>query len=316
VFRVAVLVTGGAGFIGSNLVGRLAADGVTVSVIDDFSTGRRGNLDHLGGTIDVRTGDIRDEGAVRRAVAEMEVVYHLAALPSVARSISDPARTHAVNVDGTLNVLNAARAEGVRRVVYASSSSVYGDTPTLPKHEDMAQAPRSPYAASKLAGESYCRAYAHSLDVATVSLRFFNVFGPRQDPASEYAAVIPRFITRMLDGDQPVIFGDGKQTRDFTFVDNVVRACILASGAGPRAVGEVVNIGCGDRISLLDLVDALNAELGIELTPEFAPPRTGDVRDSQASVTKASELIGYRPTVSLNDGLRATIDWFRDARAV
>jgi nucleoside-diphosphate-sugar epimerase len=308
-----VLVTGGAGFIGSSLVRSLAGDGHTVRVLDDCSTGRPGNLDGVAGDLEVLEGDVRDRATVAKAVAGAEVVHHLAALPSVARSVADPRASHEVNVDGTLNLLLAAVDAGVGRVVYASSSSVYGDTPVLPKHEDMPVSPRSPYAAAKLAGEAYCRAFARVYPLQTVCLRFFNVFGPRQDPASQYAAVVPRFVTRMAAGQPAEVTGDGRQTRDFTFVDNAVHACRLAAGAGPEAVGEAMNIGCGDRISVLDLVELVNDLLGDRVDPVFVPARPGDVRDSQASVDKAARLIGYRPLVPVRDGVAATFRWFAEA---
>jgi UDP-glucose 4-epimerase len=307
---VSVLVTGGAGFIGSNLVRALADAGETVRVLDDFSTGRPENLGGVEGRVEVVKADVRDQLQVARAVAGVEVVYHLAALPSVARSVADPVASHQVNVDGTLNVLLAARDAGVRRLVYASSSSVYGNTPVLPKHEEMPVSPRSPYAASKLAGEAYCRGFAHVYPLETVSLRFFNVFGPRQDPNSQYAAVVPRFVTRMLAGVPAEVTGDGLQTRDFTFVANAVEACRLAAAAGPEAVGETMNVGCGDRISVLDLVHLLNDLLGGSIAPEFTAPRPGDVRDSQAAIDKAHRLIGYRPLVPVRDGLAATVRWY------
>jgi nucleoside-diphosphate-sugar epimerase len=305
-----VLVTGGAGFIGSNLTRSLAGDGHRVRVLDDFSTGRRDNLDDRAGQVEVVEGDVGDPGDARRATVGVEVVYHLAALPSVARSVADPRASHRANVEGTLNVLLAARDAGVRRLVYASSSSVYGDTPTLPKHEDMPVSPRSPYAAAKLAGEAYCRAFSQVYPLETVCLRFFNVFGPRQDPASPYAAVVPRFITRMLAGVPAEVTGDGRQTRDFTFVDNAVQACRLAAAAGPEAVGEAMNVGCGDRISVVGLVELVNDLLEERVEPIFIPARAGDVRDSQAAVAKAEQLIGYRPRVPVREGVAATLEWF------
>lgn len=305
-----VLVTGGAGFIGSNLVGSLVSSGARVRVLDDLSTGSLENLAGLGGDIDFVEADVRSRAAVARAVAGAEVVYHLAALPSVARSIADPLTTNAVNVDGTLNVLVESVAAGVRRVVFASSSSIYGDVAELPKHEDMLPASRSPYAVSKLAGEAYCRAFARSYPIETVALRFFNVFGPRQDPASEYAAVIPRFITRILAGLPPEIFGDGTQSRDFTYIGNAVQACRLAAEAGPAAVGETVNVGCNQRISLLELLARIERLLGRRVEPVFGPPRPGDVRDSQASIEKARRLLGYRPETTMADGLAETVSWF------
>jgi nucleoside-diphosphate-sugar epimerase len=304
------LVTGGAGFIGSALVRGLLDSGHEVLILDDLSTGSRGNLE--GVEVRLVEGDVRDPDAVRDAAAGAEVVFHLAALPSVARSIADPVTGHRVNVDGTVNVLIAARDAGARRLVYTSSSSVYGDTPTLPKHEDMPVQPRSPYAAAKLAGEAYCRAFDALFDLETVSLRPFNVFGPRQDPDSPYAAVIPRFITAMRAGRQPEIFGDGGQSRDLTYVDNMVGALLLAADAGPEATGEVMNVGCGGRTSLLELVSALNELLGTDLTPVFADPRPGDVRDSEASVEKAGRLIGYRPSVDIREGLRRTVRWLSE----
>jgi nucleoside-diphosphate-sugar epimerase len=307
---VNVLVTGGAGFIGSNLVGALAADGDAVRVLDDLSTGRKENLDGVSGDVELIVGDVRDPDQVAAALAGVEVVYHLAALPSVARSVADPLASHQVNVDGTLNVLLAARDAGVRRLVYASSSSVYGDTPVLPKHEEMPVAPRSPYAAAKLAGEAYCRAFPRVYPLDTVCLRFFNVFGPRQDPASQYAAVVPRFITRMLAGEPAEVTGDGRQTRDFTFVANAVSACRLAAAAGPEAVGEAMNVGCGDRISVLALAELVSQLLGKGIEPLLVPARPGDVRDSQAAIDKARRLIGYRPLVTVRDGLAATVDWY------
>jgi nucleoside-diphosphate-sugar epimerase len=310
---VNVLVTGGAGFIGSNLVGALAGDGHAVRVLDDLSTGRKENLDGVTGDVEVVLGDVRDRRLVRGALDGVEVVFHLAALPSVARSLADPRASHEVNVDGTLNVLLAAGDAGVRRLVYASSSSVYGDTPVLPKHEEMPVSPRSPYAAAKLAGEAYCRAFSHVYPLETVCLRFFNVFGPRQDPASQYAAVVPRFVTRMLAGEPAEVTGDGRQTRDFTFVANAVEACRLAAGAGPEAVGQAMNVGCADRISVLDLVGLINDLLGQRLDPVFTPARPGDVRDSQASTDKAERLIGYRPLVPVREGLAATVRWFAGA---
>jgi nucleoside-diphosphate-sugar epimerase len=310
---VNVLVTGGAGFIGSNLVGALAGDGHPVRVLDDLSTGHKENLDGVAGNVEVVLGDVRDRALVRGALDGVEVVFHLAALPSVARSVADPRASHEVNVDGTLNVLLAAGDAGVRRLVYASSSSVYGDTPVLPKHEEMPVSPRSPYAAAKLAGEAYCRAFSHVYPLETVCLRFFNVFGPRQDPASQYAAVVPRFVTRMLAGRPAEVTGDGRQTRDFTFVANAVEACRLAASAGPEAVGQAMNVGCADRISVLDLVGLINDLLGQRLDPVFTPARPGDVRDSQASTDKAKRLIGYRPLVPVREGMAATVRWFAGA---
>ena len=305
-----VLITGGAGFIGSSLIRSLLDSGGHVQVLDDLSTGSLDNLRGVESSVELIVGDIRDEDLVRRAVAGVEVIHHLAALPSVGRSIRDPRASNAVNADATLGLLVAARDAGVRRIVYASSSSIYGDTPELPKREDMPVATYSPYAASKLAAEAYCRAFSRSFGLETVSLRLFNVFGPRQDPGSEYAAVIPRFITEMTAGRRPTIFGDGQQSRDFTFVENAVDAFRLAATAGPEAAGEVMNVGCDDRITLLDLVGELNRLLGTDLAPSFEPARVGDVRHSQASVSKARELIGYVPAIDVRRGLERTVGWF------
>jgi nucleoside-diphosphate-sugar epimerase len=310
---MSVLVTGGAGFIGSNLVRSLMEYGHTVRVLDDLSTGRAENLDGVQDDVEFIEGDVRDPAAVAKAVAGVEVVHHLAALPSVARSIGDPLTSHQVNVDGTLQLLIAAVDAGIRRLVYASSSSVYGDTPVLPKDEDMPVSPRSPYAAAKLAGEAYCRSFARVYPLETVCLRFFNVFGPRQDPRSQYAAVVPRFATRMLAGQPAEITGDGGQTRDFTFVANAVHACRLAVDAGPEAVGEAINVGCGDRVSVLDLVELVNDLLPERVDPLFVAARPGDVRDSQASIVKAGRLLGYRPLTDMRHGVATTVRWFREA---
>jgi UDP-N-acetylglucosamine/UDP-N-acetyl-alpha-D-glucosaminouronate 4-epimerase len=309
-----VLVTGGAGFIGSNLVRRLAASVGSIRVLDDLSTGSRRNLDGvLGPAVTLLSGDLRDREMLEAAVDGVEVVFHLAALPSVARSVADPFASHAVNVDGTLNLLSASLHAGVRRVIYASSSSVYGNTATLPKHEQMPVATLSPYAASKLAGEAYCRAFTHAYGLETVSLRFFNVFGPRQDPTSPYAAVIPRFLSSMLAGRSPEVYGDGRQSRDFTFVANAVEACVVAAEAGPEAAGEAVNVGCGARTSLLELIEMLNELLATDIQPSLHPSRPGDVRDSEASIAKAGRLLGYHPLVSVRDGLIETARWFAGA---
>lgn len=305
-------MTGGAGFIGSNLVSALVADGHKVSVLDDLSTGSMTNLRDVAEDIEMVVGDIRAPEQVRKALVGREVVYHLAALPRVARSVADPVGTHLVNVNGTLNVLIAARDMGVRRVVFASSSSVYGDTPVLPKHEDMAPRPLSPYAASKLSGEGYCRSFSNVFGLESVSLRFFNVFGSRQDPTGEYATAVPRFICRMQGGERPVIFGDGRQSRDFTYIDNVVRACRLAAKAERNVSGEVINVGGGERTSLLDLIRLVNDILGTDIEPEFTDPRPGDVRDTEASVAKAEELLGFRSEVDLREGLARTAAWFAE----
>lgn len=305
------LVTGGAGFIGSHLVERLVRMGRAVRVLDNFLTGKRENLTEWQDQIELIEGDLRDPQTVRRAVEGAGCVFHVGALPSVPRSVADPVLSHEINVTGTLNVLMAARDAGGVRVVFSSSSSVYGDTPTLPKHETMTPQPRSPYAVHKLTGEHYCRVFTELFGVPTVALRYFNVFGPRQDPQSQYAAVIPRFITGMLADQRPVIYGDGRQTRDFSFVDNVVEANLAASTAPPAAFGRVVNIACGGRISLLDLVATINRILGKQIQPIFEPPRAGDVRDSQADISAAWTLLGWKPSVDFAEGIRRTIQWYQ-----
>jgi nucleoside-diphosphate-sugar epimerase len=305
-----VLVTGGAGFIGSHLVEALLRRGERVRVFDNFSTGRHENVKHLHDDIELIEGDLRDFDAVRRAVAGVEVVFHQAALASVQRSVDDPMTTNAVNVTGTLHVLMAARDAGVRRVVFASSSSVYGDTPTLPKVETQAPQPLSPYAVSKLAGEQYCMAFSVVYGLPSIALRYFNVFGPRQDPHSEYAAVIPRFIDRMVRGLPPIIYGDGLQSRDFTYIENVVDANLAAADA-PASCSTVFNVGAGERTSLLDLAAQINHVLGCRLTPEHHPPRAGDVRHSLASIEAIGQTLGYAPRITLAEGLARTIEWFR-----
>lgn len=304
------LVTGGAGFIGSNLVHELIRRGEHVRVLDNFSTGRRENLLSLDGKIDVIEGDLGEPAAVKKAVHGTDVILHHAALPSVARSIEDPIATHAANVTGTLKLLVAARASKVKRVVFASSSSVYGDSPILPTEEGMRPEPKSPYAASKLAGEGYCLAFWKAYGLETVCLRYFHVFGPRQDPSSPYAAVIPAFITTMLQGEPPTIFGDGLQSRDFTYIEDVVEASLLAARV-PALAGEVLNIACGRQHTLWHLVATLNAILGTDLSPRLAPRRPADVQHSQAEVEKARALLGFRPRIDFEEGLRRTVLWIR-----
>ncbi len=311
------LVTGGAGFIGSNLVEALLRRGDSVVVLDDFSTGRRPNLEtavrarsHGAPEPIVIQGDIRDRATVRRALEGVTHVLHQAALPSVPRSIEDPASSHEVNATGTLNLLLAARDAGVARFVYASSSSVYGDAPLLPKVESMAPAPLSPYAVSKLAGEQYCRIFHGLYGLETIALRYFNVFGPRQDPNSQYAAVVPNFVKAATSGGRPMIFGDGLQSRDFTYIDNAVEANLLACEAQSDAAGRAYNVACGERTSLLDLVKALERVVGSPLRPIHDPPRPGDVRDSVASIDEAERALGYAPRVGLEEGLRRTVAWF------
>lgn len=304
-----VLVTGGAGFIGTNLVRALLDRGDTVRVLDNFSTGKRENLRDVTDRIEMIEGDVRSYHIVREAVDGMDVVLHQAALPSVPRSIKDPITTHEVGVNGTLNVLQAARDCRVGRVVFASSSSVYGNTQELPKHERMTPTPLSPYAVSKLAGEHYCQVFFRLYGLETVALRYFNIFGPRQDPASLYSAVIPRFIDAMRSGARPVIFGDGEQSRDFTYVDNVVAANFLAATADARVAGEVFNVACHDRITLNRLVEELNAGLGTRIDPSYGPPRLGDVQHSFAAIDKFRDVTGYQPVVPFAEGIRRTIAW-------
>jgi UDP-glucose 4-epimerase len=304
------LVTGGAGFIGSNIVERLVEEGQSVRVLDNFSTGKRENVEPWLDRIELIEGDLRDLDTVREAVNGVDYVLHQGAIPSVPRSVNDPMRSHECNATGTLNVLIAARDAGVKRVVYASSSSVYGDSPELPKREDMPTNPLSPYAVSKLSGENYAIAFHQVYGLPTVCLRYFNVFGPRQDPASEYAAVIPKFITRMLRGERPIVYGDGLQSRDFTYVANVVEANLLACQSG-LAVGQVMNAALGGRVSLLELIAQLNGILGANLAPRFEPARPGDVKHSQADTTRLKSLLHFEPVVGFDEGLRKALGWFR-----
>ncbi|HWV58303.1 MAG TPA: SDR family oxidoreductase [Longimicrobiales bacterium] len=307
-----VLVTGGAGFIGSHLVEHLVTRGDTeVVVLDDLSTGRIENIRPFLDRIEWIEGSITDPETCARAVSGADFVLHQAALPSVPRSVREPRASHEVNATGTLNLLMAAREAGVRRFVYAASSSAYGNTPVLPKHEEMPSLPLSPYAAAKLTGESYCRAWYRSYGLETVALRYFNIFGPRQDPASEYAAVIPKFITAALDGVPPTIFGDGEQSRDFTYVTNAVQANIAACFAPAEQVaGEVFNVGCGDRITINQLWREIAALVGTDIQPNYAPPRTGDVRDSLASLERSRTRLGYNPETDLRTGLARTVEHF------
>ena len=304
--RRVALITGGAGFIGSHIVRRMLALEWDVVVLDDLSTGRRENLDAVAADIRFIEGDVSSLDEVRAAVEGCEAVFHQAALPSVPRSIADPISSHTVNATGTLNVLVAARDAGVRRVVMASSSSVYGAVPGLPKSESMAALPISPYAVSKLAAESYCRTWFDLYGLETVALRYFNVFGPRQDPMSAYAAVVPRFIAAYGAGDPPVIFGDGGQSRDFTYVANVVAANVRALDAA-AAPGRVYNIACGARITLNDLALELGRQMGTAIRPVHAAPRPGEVRHSLADIAAARADLGYEPRIGLAEGLRATV---------
>lgn len=308
------LVTGGAGFIGSNLAEALLASGKRVRVLDNFLTGKRENLagyaERFGDAFELIEGDLRDLPVVRKAVEGTTCVLHQGALPSVPRSVADPLLSDAINVGGTLNLLVAARDAGVRRVVFAASSSAYGDTPELPKRETMTPNPKSPYAAQKLMGEHYLRIFHEIYGLSTVALRYFNVFGPKQDPASTYAAVIPRFITSVLSGVPPVVHGDGGQTRDFTFIDNVIQANLKACEAPADASGKVFNIACGERVSLLDILENLYRLAGRRVEPAFEPRRVGDVRDSLADIGRAREILGYDPQVFFAQGLERTFEWF------
>jgi nucleoside-diphosphate-sugar epimerase len=303
---VRVLVTGGGGFIGSSLVRRLLEDGHEVRVLDNFATGRRENLLDLLDDIELVEGDLQSYERVHTAVRGCEVVLHQGALPSVPRSVQDPLTSHATNVTGTLNVLLASRDEGVRRVVYASSSSVYGANPELPKHERLLPEPFSPYAVAKLAGEGFCRSFSEVFGLETVALRYFNVFGPRQNPLSQYAAVIPNFITALRADEQPVVFGDGEQSRDFTYVDNVVEGNLLAMDAHGVS-GKVFNIAAGERLSLNGLLGHLRRLMGKEIEARYEDPRPGDVRHSVADVSLAGRELGYRPRVSVEEGLRRAL---------
>jgi UDP-glucose 4-epimerase len=304
------LVTGGAGFIGSHLVEGLLARGHQVRVLDDLSTGKLANLRAVEGRVEVIQGSITDPAAVARAVQGREVVYHLAALPSVARSVEEPVLSHEVCATGTVRVLDAARRAGVRRVVYAASSSAYGDIPGAVRREDEPVSPMSPYAAAKLAGEHYCRCFTTVYGLQTVRLRFFNIFGPRQDPKSPYTGVIALFLAAMAEGRTPRVDGDGLQSRDFTYVENAVQAVMKAADA-PAAVGNVYNIGNGGSTTVLDLIKHLNQLLGSNIKPEFGPPRPGDVRHSQADISRARADLGYEPVVSFVEGLRRTLDAYR-----
>ena len=306
------LVTGAAGFIGSNLIHALVARGEEVRGIDDFSHGRRENLAAITEKIELLEADITDSEAVRSACSGVDYVLHQAALGSVPRSIANPLASNHANVVGTLNVLDAARQCGVKRVIYASSSSIYGDTPTLPKHEDMPANPISPYAVSKYTGELYAQSFSRILGLETVSLRYFNVFGPRQHPTSEYAAVIPRFIRAMMHKEQPTILGDGRQSRDFTYIENVISANLLACEApAERVNGKAFNVAAGEKFSLLEMYELLKELTGFREPPLFAPSRAGDVRDSLADTSRAESAMGYKVLVHFKEGLRRTGEWYR-----
>lgn len=304
------LVTGGAGFIGSNTVDELVRRGNSVRVLDDLATGKEANLEQVRKQITFSQGSITDRDAVDEACRGVDYVLHLAARTSVPRSVKQPLETNEINVDGTLNVLVAARDAGVRRVVFASSSSIYGDTPTLPKHEDMPPAPISPYGASKLIGEIYGRVFHRNYGLDFVALRYFNVFGPRQDPRSPYSGVLSLFITAMLNGAQVNVFGDGEQSRDFTFVQNVVAANIQACEA-PGIAGRAFNLGTGGRYTLNYTLRLLESFAGKKAQAKYAPPREGDIRDSQADISLAEQSFGYKPQINFEDGLRKTWDWYQ-----
>jgi UDP-glucose 4-epimerase len=308
-----VLVTGGAGFIGHHLVRALLERGDDVVVLDDFSTGLRSRLDSVLGQITLVEGDLREAADVARATDGVEVVLHQGAIPSVARSVTDPLRSNSVNVDGTIQLMLACAAAGVRRVVAAGSSSIYGFSPELPRRETQRPDPRSPYAASKLATENYVHTIGAIHGIETVILRYFNVFGPGQDPASQYAAVVPLFVMAALDGTRPVVHGDGRQSRDFTYIDNVVSANLLAAEA-PDASGVTANIGCGGRFDLLELLARIGDAVGAQPDPIFEPTRAGDVRDSEADISVARERLGYEVLVPFDEGLRRTVDWYAQSR--
>jgi nucleoside-diphosphate-sugar epimerase len=300
------LITGGAGFIGSSIAEALLAAGERVRVLDDFSSGRRANLEDLPGRVELIEGTIVDPNVVAQAMAGVQTVFHEAAIPSVVRSVENPQATMLAGVQGTTVVLDMARHAGVRRVVFAASSSAYGDTPTLPKVETMPTQPLSPYATAKLTGEQLMRIFAELYGIETVSLRYFNVFGPRQDPKSEYAAVIPKFITAAINKQRATVYGDGEQTRDFCYIENAVRANLLAAGTPRKLRGEVVNVACGERTSLNQLLKYIAELAGAHVEPDHRAPRAGDVRDSLADIRAARDLLGYEPTVDVRDGLQRT----------
>ncbi len=307
------LVTGGAGFIGSHLVEELLRRGQSVRIADNFSTGKRANLPPTGG-VEVIEGDVSDPAVAKRAVAGCDYVLHQAAIPSVPRSVKDPVTSHRANVEGTLQVLLAARDAKVKRLVFAGSSSVYGDTAVLPKREDMRPNPLSPYALQKLIGEQYGQLFTKLYGLETVTTRYFNVFGPRQDPGSAYSGVISLFIKAMTSGGTPKIYGDGKQTRDFTYVADVVNGVLRCCDA-PNVAGEVINVAAGGRVSLLELIQALQVITHQNTAPEFAPTREGDVKDSQADIFKARQMLGFEPVVPFDEGLRRTVEWFKSSPA-
>ncbi|NLZ03565.1 MAG: SDR family oxidoreductase [Phycisphaerae bacterium] len=305
------LVTGGAGFIGSNICRRLVAEGCYVRVVDNLLTGKRSNLDDLIDKIDFVQADMGDPNVARSVMKGIDVVLHEGALPSVPRSVDEPELTHKHCVDATFTLLMAARDAGVKRFVYAASSSAYGDTPTLPKVETMPTSPLSPYAVGKLVGEYYCSVFAKVFGLETISLRYFNVFGPYQDPTSQYAAAIPAFVTSILKDQPPTIYGDGEQSRDFTYIDNVVQANLCAARA-KKTNGEVVNIACGEKVTVNEIIALINEMVGKKVVPHYAPARAGDVKHSLADITAARKLIGFEPVVLFRDGLQRAIAWYRD----
>jgi UDP-glucose 4-epimerase len=305
------LVTGGAGFIGSNLVEALIKKGERVRVVDDFSTGKRANVKPFLSGVELVEGSIADLDLCRRATKDVDFVLHQGAIPSVPKSVELPRETNEANVAGTLNMLVAARDAKVKRFVFAASSSAYGDTPELPKKETMTPTPKSPYAIQKLTGELYCRVFFEQYGLETVSIRYFNVFGPRQDPTSQYGAVIPKFVTAYIQDEQPVVFGDGSQSRDFTYIDNVVHANLLACTADRKCAGQVMNVACGERITLLELAKAIREELGRTKLPRHEAPRAGDVMHSHADIARARALLGFEPQVLFREGMKKTIEWYK-----
>ncbi|MCE5229701.1 SDR family oxidoreductase [bacterium] len=309
------LVTGGGGFIGSNIVEELLKQGHSVRVLDNFETGKRENLAQFKGKIDLIEGDLRSADDCRRACADMDYILHQGAYPSVQRSVEEPVMTSETNVMGTINILKAAVDAKIKRVVYAASSSAYGDQPKPVKDETLLPAPLSPYASAKLASEYFCQCFWHSMKLETVCLRYFNVFGPRQDPMSQYSAVIPLFVTAVIEGKRPTVYGDGLQTRDFTYVLNNVKANILAATTKNPVAGQVINIACGTSYSLLDLLKAINEALGTDIKPVFEPARIGDVKHSLADISKARELLGYDVSVDFGEGIKRTIAWYKENAA-
>jgi UDP-glucose 4-epimerase len=305
-----ILVTGGGGFIGSHLATRFVELGHAVRVIDNFSTGRRANLAHLGSRVEILEADIRRPEDCLRACDDVDYVFHQAALPSVPKSVADPVASHETNISGTLFLLQAAVRGKVRRFIYAASSSAYGDKDESPKHEEMSPAPLSPYAVQKLAGEHYCRAFCECYGLDTLSIRYFNVFGPRQDPASQYAAAIPAFVTAILRGTPPTVYGDGEQTRDFTYIENVVHGNVRAMEVA-RCGGGTINLACGQAVTVNAVIAAINDLLGARVAPKHVDPRPGDVRHSCASIERARRLLGYSPIVSFEEGLRRAIDYYK-----